>query len=105
MSILDCDNDYKEYLEKLLKLEYNFHLLKGLQNQPHRFGPRLIEEQWPELLKARKLFPLLAILRFESGPERFRFEVNTVTPEKIEDRDGKLFQPPPGYQEIQPLPF
>ena len=25
--------------------------------------------------------------------------------EKIEDRDGLLFQPPPDYHEIEPLPF
>jgi hypothetical protein len=75
------------------------------QNQPHRFGPRMIEEQWPELLKAKKLFPLLAVLKFEHGPERYRFEVKVITPEKIEDRDGKLFQPPPDYHEIEPLPF
>jgi Domain of unknown function (DUF4412) len=86
-----------------------------LQNQPHRFGPRLIEEQWGELLKAKKLFPLLAILRFEApsappgaappppGPERMRFEVKSIKPEKITDET--LFQPPLGYQEIQPLPF
>jgi hypothetical protein len=85
-----------------------------LQNQPHRFGPPMIEERWGELLKAKKLFPLLAVLRFEApatpgnaapspGPERMRFEVKAVTPEKITD-DG-LFLPPPDYQEIQPLPF
>ena len=76
-----------------------------LQNQPPRFGPRMIEEQWPELLKAKKLFPLLASLKFENGAERLRFEVKSVTPEKIEDHDGTLFQPPADYQEIQPLPF
>jgi hypothetical protein len=75
------------------------------QNQPHRFGPRTIEEQWPEQLTARKLFPLVASLRFDNGAERFRFEVKSITPEKIEDSDAKLFQPPPDYQEIQPLPF
>lgn len=86
-------------------------------NQPPRFGPRGIEEQWGDLLKARKLFPLLAVLRMERAPEpagggtsapspeRLRFEVKSVTPEKITDPDGKLFQAPPGYQEIGPLPF
>ena len=86
-----------------------------MQNQPHRFGPRMMEEQWGDLLKARKLFPLLAVLRFErpslpgvgappaAGPERYRFEVKAITPEKITDET--LFQPPPEYQEIQPLPF
>ena len=75
------------------------------QNQPPRFGPPRIEEQWGELLKAKKLFPLLATLKFEHGPEYLRFEVKSVTPEKIEDRDGALFQPPADYREIQPLPF
>jgi hypothetical protein len=77
-----------------------------LQNQPHRFGPRMMEEQWGELLKAKKLFPLLVVLRFENGSERMRFEVKSVTPEKIKKEDAaRLFQPPPEYQEIQPLPF
>jgi hypothetical protein len=75
------------------------------QNQPHRFGPRMIEEQWGDLLKGKKLFPLLAILRFENGAERYRFEVKAVKAEKIDDKDGLLFQPPTEYREIQPLPF
>ena len=76
-----------------------------LQNQPPRFGPQMIEEQWGELMKAEKLFPLLATLQFEHGPEHLRFEVKSITPQKAEDQDGALFQPPAGYQEIQPLPF
>jgi hypothetical protein len=76
-----------------------------IRRQPHRFGPRMIEEQWQELLTAKKMFPLRVSLSFEKGPERFRFEVKSVTPEKISDKDGKLFQPPEGYTEIQPLPF
>ncbi len=76
-----------------------------LANQPHRFGPRMIEEQWPELLKARKLFPLRASLKFGNDTERLCFEVKSITPEKIEDRDGALFQPPPDYHELEPLPF
>ena len=80
-----------------------------------RVGPRMIEEQWGDLLKAKKLFPLLAVLRFErppapgcgvppvAGPERCRFEVKSVTPEAI--TDDSLFQPPSEYQEIQRLPF
>lgn len=87
-----------------------------LQNQPHRFGPRMIEERWGDLLKAKKLFPVLAVLRFEApaapgqtaphaGPERLRFEVKSVTLEKIGDKDGGLFQPPADYHELEPLPF
>jgi hypothetical protein len=85
-----------------------------LQNQLRRFGPRMIEDQWGELLKAKKLFPLLAVLRFAPpsppsgaapalGPERLRFEVKSITPEKIED--GALFQPPPDYHELPAMPF
>lgn len=85
------------------------------QNPPHRFGLRMIEEQWGDLLKARELFPLLAVLRIEVSPgpagaapapavaERLRFEVRSVTPEKI--TDDTQFQPPPDYREIRPLPF
>lgn len=87
-----------------------------LQNQPHRrFGPRMIEDQWGQLLKAKKLFPLLAVLRFERpsppagstppapGPERLRFEVKSITSEKIDD--SALFQPPPDYHELEPMAF
>jgi hypothetical protein len=76
-----------------------------LQNQPPRFGPQMIEEHWGELVKAKKLFPLLAALKLENGPERLRFEVKSITPQKIKDPDGALFQPPADYQEIEPLPF
>jgi len=74
-----------------------------LENQPRRFGPRRIEEQWGGLLKAKKIFPLVATLKFENGAERYRFEVKSVAPGKV--RDESLFQPPPEYQEIRPLPF
>jgi hypothetical protein len=85
-----------------------------LENQPRRFGPRMIEEHWAELLKAKKLFPLLAVLRFAPpappgtgpdapGPEQLRFEVQSITSETITDET--LFRPPPDYQEVQPLPF
>ena len=76
-----------------------------LQNQLPGFSPRTIEEQWSGLLRAKKLFPLLAILKFENGIERFRFEVKSVTPRKLMDDDAKLFQPPTNYTEIQSLPF
>jgi hypothetical protein len=76
-----------------------------VRNQPHRFGPRMIEEQWAGLLTANKLFPLRASLHFENGAERYRFEVQAITPQKLKDEDLKLFQPPEGYFEIEPLPF
>ena len=76
-----------------------------LQNQPPRFSPQMIEEKWGDLILAQKLFPLLAVLKFEGGGERLRFEVKTITPQKIEDKDGALYQPPADYHEIEPLPF
>jgi Domain of unknown function (DUF4412) len=76
-----------------------------VRNQPPRFGPRMIEEQWAGLLTAKKLFPLRASLHFENGPERYHFEVQSITPQKLKDEDMKLFQPPVGYFEIEPLPF
>jgi hypothetical protein len=75
------------------------------RGQSPRFGPRMFEEQWGELLSAKKLFPLMAILKFENGPERLRFEVTAIKSEKIEDKDGSLFAPPQDYQEVEPLPF
>ena len=83
--------------EKLLPFQ------QYLRDQPHRFGPRMLEEQWPEMLQTRKLFPLRVILRFDNGTETFRFEVKSVTPEKIADE--KRFEPPVGYHELRPLPF
>ena len=74
-----------------------------LRDQPHRFGPRMLEEQWPGVLQSRKLFPLRVTLRFDNGAETFRFEVKSVTPEKIADE--KQFEPPAGYHELRPLPF
>ena len=77
----------------------------GNQHPPQRFGSRLLEEQWPTLVKAKKLFPLLAVLKFENGAERYRFEINSAKEEKITDADSNLFQPPKDYREIEPLPF
>jgi len=76
-----------------------------VQNQPHRFGPQRLDDQWPALLTSRKLFPLRVSLRHDHGAERFRFDVQSVTPQKLTADDAKLFQPPTGYFEIQPLPF
>jgi len=76
-----------------------------VQNQSRRFGPRLMEEEWGELLTIKKLFPLRAVLHYDNGMERFRFEITSVKPRKLTDEDAKLFQPPFGYFEIQPLPF
>jgi hypothetical protein len=77
-----------------------------VQNQPHRFGPQRIEEKWGGLLAAKKLFPLLPSLEFDNGAEHYRFEVQSITPERVTPGDAeKLFQPPPGYHELRPLPF
>ena len=84
-----------------------------LQNH-HRFEPQIIEEQWGKLLKAKKLFPLMAVLNFylPSAPgnappppvrERMRFEIQAITPQII--TDDTLFRPPPDYQEVPPLLF
>jgi hypothetical protein len=75
------------------------------QNRVPRLGPRGIEDQWPEWLKSRGLFPLKASLHFAHGPEHFHFEVQSITPGHIDDSEGKLFQPPPDYHELEPLPF
>ena len=85
--------------------EHLFPYQPYARSQPHRFGPRGLEEQWPGLLAAKKMFPLRASLHFDNGTERFHFEVKSVTPEKISDPEGKLFQPPSGYHEMEPLPF
>jgi hypothetical protein len=86
-----------------------------LANRQQRFGPRQLEDQWGDLLKAKKLFPVLAVLKFErpaaqpsAQPQtaslgRLLFEVKSITPEKITDES--LFQPPPDYQEVQPFSF
>jgi hypothetical protein len=65
----------------------------------------MIEEKWGDALRAKKLFPLLAVLKSGGGGERLRFEVQSITPEKIADQDGTLFQPPADYHELEPLPF
>lgn len=76
-----------------------------LQNQRSQFGARMIEEQWPEMLAARKLFPIRAVLRVEPGGEEPLFEVKSITAKKIPDESGKLFSPPPDYFEGRALPF
>jgi hypothetical protein len=75
------------------------------QNQPQRHGPRRMDEQWAELLAAQKLFPLLVTVKFENGAERYRFQVTAVDPQRFTDDDAPLFEPPPDYHEIDPLPF
>ena len=75
-----------------------------LRNQAHRFGPRMLEELWPKMVKEKKLFPMRAVLRFDNGTERFRFEVKSVKAEKLKKEDARLFEPPADYFETEPLP-
>jgi len=74
-------------------------------HQPLRGGPPVIEEHWSELLAAKRLFPLLASLRFHNGVERYRFEVQSITPTTLTDREDGLFQVPADCIEIQPHEF
>jgi hypothetical protein len=76
-----------------------------VENQQRRFKPHFIEDQWQELLRAKKLFPLLVKLRMENGSERMSFEVQSITPQHFTEEDMKLFAPPAGYTRLQPLPF
>lgn len=76
-----------------------------LPAEPPGFGPPMIEEQWSKVVTVKKLFPLRASLRAENGVERYRFEVQSITPAKLTENDYKGFQPPEGYVEVQPRPF
>ncbi len=76
-----------------------------LSHEPPGIGLPSIERHWSELLAVRKLFPLRATLRFDNGPERYHFEVQSILPAKLTDKDAKLFQMPEGYVELQPRPF
>ncbi len=73
---------------------------RGETNRPHARNLIALDTGAVTLL-----FPLLATLKFESGGEYLRFEVKSILPTRIEDKDGSLFQPPPDYHELDPLPF
>ena len=75
------------------------------RNQPEHLGPRMLTEQWPDLLAAKKLFPLRAVGKSDGGAENYRAEVKSITPEKAREDKGKLFEPPADYTEIQALAF
>ncbi len=69
-----------------------------------RFGPQLLEETWPQLLRDKSLFPLEATLKMEpGGQERLTFKVDKI--EKKPIADTKLFQLPEKYIEIQAPQF
>jgi hypothetical protein len=72
---------------------------------PASFAPPTIGEQWGRLVAAKRLFPLSAILRLDSGQELYRFEVHSITPAKLSDREAAGFQPPVDYVEVQMRPF
>ena len=68
-----------------------------------RFGPQMLEETWPELLRNKSLFPLEATLKMEpGGQERLTFKIDKIARKKIDQPEAdKLFQPPENYIEIQ----
>jgi hypothetical protein len=76
-----------------------------LPNQPPHVGPPMIERLWSELLAAKGLFPFLAILRFDNGTERYRFEVRSVEPARLTSEEAKGFRTPKGYIELPPRSF
>jgi hypothetical protein len=76
-----------------------------LPHQPPGFGRPMIEDQWPDLLSAKMLFPLRAILTADNGVERYRFEVQSITPVHLTKEEAQGFQPPEGYVQIQARPF
>jgi hypothetical protein len=76
-----------------------------LEYQPRHAGAPVIEELWGELLKNRKLFPLLAVLKFDNGSEHLRFEVTSIALQAPGADTDPRFRPPPDYREMRPLPF
>lgn len=76
-----------------------------LAHPPPRFGPRRLEEQWGTMLAGKNLFPVLAVLKLENGPELLRYQVQSVRPQKPEEQSPELFRPPSGYHFLGPPPF
>jgi hypothetical protein len=76
-----------------------------LRSQPHRFTPPAIEQRWAQLAQEKRLFPLLATLKFNNGAEFFRFEVDSIVMTKVKVDDDKLFKAPTNYFEVQPQQF
>ena len=83
----------------------NLPFAKYLPNQPPRFDSQTIEDDWAGLVAAKKLFPLLAVLKYENGTERLRYEVKSIVPQKWDEKSAELFGPPAEYRQIKPLPF
>lgn len=76
-----------------------------LRHQPMSPRPQVIDELWPDLLAARHLFPLVAVLRYDNGVERLRLTVTSISTNGIAESTDTLFQPPPGYREMPALPY
>lgn len=78
---------------------FPFRLLQRNHNERH-FGPQMLEDTWPELLRSKSLFPMEASLKTEeNGPERLSFKVDKIEKKKIEN--AQLFLPPEKYVEIE----
>ncbi len=61
-----------------------------LDHRPFSAEMQTVDTQWGDLLRAKKLFPLLAVSKSNGGVERFRFEVKSIAPEKLADNYVKL---------------
>ena len=75
------------------------------QNPFRRLAGRSIEDKWSKFVMDKKVFPLLAVLKFSDGTVRLRYEVQSVTPQKPADQSSELFRPPEDYVGVNPLPF
>ena len=105
---LDCEEFEIKQHNSTMKVWATHQLFpfRGYQaNQPHRSVVKRIETEWEKLLADQELFPLMAAFKYSDGKERFRFEVKSIESRKLTEEEKTLFQPPPGYREIAPLPF
>lgn len=75
------------------------------KNQARKYGTTILAEEWSPLLRDAKLFPMSAVLSYVNGPERYRFEVTNISPQKSQDEPAKTFAPPRGFQELPQMPF
>ena len=69
-----------------------------------RFGPQMLEETWPDMLRNKSLFPLDLGLKIRpGGQERLSFKVQKIEKQKV--ADPTLFQPPDNYIKIEAPQF
>lgn len=92
-----------------------FHLL--LHEAPRMRGRVRWEQQWPALLREKKLFPMLVVMHAESrerpnkkekpaqGRELYRYEVSKVKAGAVSDPEDKLFTVPAKYYKSEPIGF